>query len=259
MKVMTNSEKCAIIKTEMLCKSYISDGEVNNVIKNMNLTIYEKDFTVIMGASGSGKSTLLYTLSGMLEATGGSIIFDRQDITSLRENKMALFRKKTLGFVFQSINLVNDLNLLENVCCPAYGTGKSKAETDARARELLERLEMGEQLKKFPHQLSGGQNQRVAICRALMNNPKMLFADEPTGALNSTQGQNVLDIFTELNENGQSIVMVTHDMKAALRANRLIYLKDGRLDGELNLVPYSANDIDEREGCVYDFLKKHGF
>lgn len=259
MKVMTNTEKSAIINTEMLCKSYISDGEVNNVIKNMNLDIYEKDFTVIMGSSGSGKSTLLYTLSGMLDATGGSISFDGNDITKLKESKMADFRKKTLGFVFQNINLVSDLNVLENVICPTYATGRTKAETDTAAREMLAGLDMSEHLKKFPHQLSGGQKQRVAICRALINKPKMLFADEPTGALNSTQGQHVLDIFTDINRKGQSLVMVTHDMKAALRGNRIIYLKDGRIDGELTLVPYDEQDVEEREKCVYEFLKKHGF
>lgn len=257
--MMTEKEKRDIIKTDMLCKSYVRDGEVNNVIKNMNITIYENDFTVIMGASGSGKSTLLYTLSGMLQSTSGNIKFDEKDITKLKETKMADFRRDELGFVFQGINLISDLNVLENVLCPSYGTKFLKADIYKRAEELLSKLDMTEHQTKFPNQLSGGQNQRVAICRALINKPKVIFADEPTGALNSSQGQNVLDIFTELNNNGQSIVMVTHDMKAALRGNRIIYIKDGRITGELSLPCYKDSDIEEREETVYSFLKRQGF
>lgn len=259
MAMMTRTEKDAIITTELLCKSYVSDGEVNNVIKNMSLSIYEKDFTVVMGCSGSGKSTLLYTLSGMIEATSGRINFGGNDITHMREKQMAAFRRDTLGFVFQGINLVPDLTVFENVISPSYGAKSDRAEVTKRAEELLARLEMSEHRRKFPHQLSGGQNQRTAICRALINSPEVIFADEPTGALNSAQGRSVLDIFTQLNRGGQSVVMVTHDLRAALRGNRIIYLRDGRIDGELMLEPYDESTEDERESCVYEFLKKHGF
>ena len=259
MTMMTQVKKDAIIKTDLLCKSYVSDGETNNVIKNMSLSIYDRDFTVVMGCSGSGKSTLLYTLSGMIEATSGKISFNANEITHMKEKQMAAFRRDTLGFVFQGINLVPDLTVFENVISPSYGTKADKASVISRADELLNKLDMSEHTRKFPHQLSGGQNQRAAICRALINNPKVIFADEPTGALNSAQGKNVLDIFTELNRGGQSVVMVTHDLRAALRGNRIIYLRDGRIDGELSLEPYDESTAEERESCVYEFLKKHGF
>lgn len=256
---MKTEKKNAIITTNMLCKSYASDGEVNHVIKNMELSVYENDFTVIMGASGSGKSTLLYMLSGMLQASNGSVLFDGKDITRLHEKQMSKFRQETLGFVFQGINLIPDLTVMENIICAAYGTGKSAEEVNQYASELVERLDLKGHEKKYPDQLSGGQRQRVAICRALINHPIALFADEPTGALNSTQGKHVLDIFSELHEKGQSVVMVTHDLKAALRGNRIIYLKDGRIDGELTLPNYREDEAAEREKCVFAFLKEHGF
>lgn len=248
-----------IIKTDLLCKSFISDGEVNNVIKNMKLSIYEADFTVVMGSSGSGKSTLLYILSGMLGATSGDVVVNGKDITMMKEKEAARFRRDTIGFVFQGIHLVPDLNVYENTISPSYGTKCSKKEVTDRADMLLDKLSMKEHERKYPNQLSGGMKQRVAICRAMINRPEVLFADEPTGALNSTQGQNVLDIFSELNDEGQSVVMVTHDLKAAVRGNRIIYIKDGRIDGELELPKYSNSDLEEREQCVYNFLKKHGF
>jgi putative ABC transport system ATP-binding protein len=256
---MINDNRYAIISTETLCKSYVSDGEVNHVIKNMDLKIYDKDFTVIMGASGSGKSTLLYVLSGMLDSTSGEVTFNDQNITKMKEHSMAGFRRDTLGFVFQGINLIPDLTVLENIICPAYGSGRPMPEVVKTAEQLIEKLDLKGHEKKFPEQLSGGQRQRVAICRAMINHPKVLFADEPTGALNSTQGKHVLDIFTKLNGDGQSVVMVTHDLKAALRGNRIIYLRDGRIDGELTLPPYNESDVDEREKCVFSFLKEHGF
>ena len=252
-------ENNSIIKTNLLCKSYISDGEVNHVIKNMSLEIYKEDFTVIMGSSGSGKSTLLYTISGMLGVTSGEVEFQKEKINKLTEKKMAYFRRDKIGFIFQNFNLIPDLTVYENIISPSYGTKLEKMEIHNRVEELLDKLEMKEHSKKYPNQLSGGQKQRVAICRALMNQPEMLFADEPTGALNSTQGQNVLDIFTKINEEGQSVVMVTHDLKAALRGNRILYLKDGRIAGELRIEPYCNDNIEERENCVYNFLKENGF
>lgn len=248
-----------MIKTKLLCKSFISDGEVNNVIKNMNLEIYEGDFTVIMGSSGSGKSTLLYLLSGMDEVTSGVVELDGKDITTLGEKRLADIRKEKLGFVFQAINLVPDLNIYENVASPTYKTGKSRAEIAKRVEELLERMELTTHQKKFPNQLSGGQKQRVAICRALVNEPDILFADEPTGALNSAQGENVLDTFSSIHASGQSIVMVTHDLKAALRGNRIIYLRDGRIDGDFRLEDFDKEQMEEREKAVYTFLKERGW
>ncbi|OPJ57703.1 ABC transporter ATP-binding protein [Clostridium oryzae] len=251
--------KNAIIETELLCKSFISDGEINNVIKNMDLKIYDGDFTVIMGSSGSGKSTLLYALSGMDSVTTGKVLFEGEDITRLKEKQIAKLRKEKLGFVFQGINLIPNLNIYENILSPTYKTKAERKKIDEKIDMLLEKMDLTSQRKKFPNQMSGGQKQRAAICRALINEPKVVFADEPTGALNSSQGQNVLDIFTTINKEGQSVVMVTHDLKAALRGNRIIYLKDGRIDGELELEAFDEETATEREEVVYKFLKEKGW
>lgn len=251
--------KKEIIKTEILCKSYVTDGEINNIIKNMDLDIYEGDFTVIMGSSGSGKSTLLYSLSGMDTITTGKVYLDGVELSKMKEKEIAKLRKEKLGFVFQGINLISNLTVYENILSPTYKTKANRTEIEKRIDELLDKMELTAHKKKFPNQLSGGQKQRVAICRALMNQPKVLFADEPTGALNSSQGENVLDIFTKVHKEGQSVVMVTHDLKAALRGNRIIYLKDGRIDGDLSLEEYHDSDISKREEYVYQFLKEKGW
>lgn len=251
--------KKAIITTELLCKSFISDGEVNNVIKNLDLEVYEGDFTVIMGSSGSGKSTLLYSISGMDEITAGKVYFDGENISKMKEKKISHLRKEKLGFVFQGINLIPNLTVYENILSPTYKTKAPRKETDKRIDMLLDRMELTAQKKKFPNQISGGQKQRAAICRALINNPKVIFADEPTGALNSSQGESVLNIFSEIHREGQSIVMVTHDLKAAIRGNRILYLKDGRIDGDLCMEEYDETSGKKREDFVYKFLKEKGW
>lgn len=251
--------KQTIIKSELLCKSFITDGEINNIIKNMSLEIYEGDFTVIMGSSGSGKSTLLYALSGMDQATTGKIYFEGQEITNQKESKLAKLRKDKIGFVFQGINLISNLTVYENILSPTYKSKRNRKEIETEIDSLLGKMELTNQKKKFPNQMSGGQRQRVAICRALINQPRVLFADEPTGALNSSQGQSVLDIFTKIHLEGQSIVMVTHDLKAAIRGNRILYIKDGRIDGELQLDEFEASKEKEREAYVYQFLKERGW
>lgn len=251
--------KNVVIKTDLLCKSFISDGEINNVIKNMDLEIYDGDFTVIMGSSGSGKSTLLYMLSGMDNVTTGKVFFDGADITRLREKDLSKLRKHKLGFVFQGINLIPNLNVYENIMSPTYKTAMERKVIEKRIDALLDKMELTSHKKKFPNQMSGGQKQKVAICRALINQPKVLFADEPTGALNSSQGQIVLDIFTKVNREQQSVVMVTHDLKAALRGNRIIYIKDGRIDGDLRLDDYEEANAAQREEVVYKFLRQKGW
>ena len=248
-----------IIRTELLCKSFIIDGEINNVIKNIDLEIKAGDFTVIMGSSGSGKSTLLYSLSGMDQATTGKVFLDETNITKMKEKELAKIRKEKIGYVFQGINLINNLNVFENVLSPTYKTKRNRQELENEINELLKKMELSEHKYKFPNQLSGGQRQRVAICRALINHPKVIFADEPTGALNSSQGQKVLDLFTMLHKEGQSIVMVTHDLKAALRGNRILYIKDGRIDGDLSLDEYQKENVKVREAYVYQYLMEKGW
>ena len=248
-----------VIRTEVLCKSFLVDGEVSNIIKNLDLDIYEGDFTVIMGSSGSGKSTLLYSLSGMDQVTTGKVIMDGEDITKMSERKMTKFRKDKIGFVFQGINLIPNLSVYENILSPTYKTKRNRNEIEGESEGLLQRFDMTEHKKKFPKQLSGGQRQRVAICRALINHPQILFADEPTGALNSSQGKQVLDVFSDIHKEGQSVVMVTHDMKAACRGNRILFLRDGRIDGELYLGEYERETEKEREELLYRFLQERGW
>lgn len=245
-----------ILRTEKVCKSFITDNEVNNVIKNLDIQIMEGDFTVIMGSSGSGKSTLMYLLSGMDKVTAGDVYLGEEKITNLNESEMARLRRNKIGFVFQGMNLISDLTVRENITCPAFKTGKKRSEIETRADKLLEEMGMSEHQNKYPNQLSGGQKQRTAICRALMNEPEIIFADEPTGALNSQAGESVLDAFMTLHMRGQSIVMVTHDLKSAAYGNRIIYLKDGRIDGELNIGEYRKEDAKEREQTIYQFLKE---
>lgn len=248
-----------IIKTEDLCKTYVSEGEGVHVIKNVNIEIYEGDFTVIMGSSGSGKSTLLYLLSGLETITSGEVDVLETSMKELKGKSLAEFRRNTIGFIFQAINLVPSLSLLENVILPGYLVDRNKHRVDKRAEDLLELMEVLEQKNRMPSQVSGGQQQRAAIARALINNPSILFADEPTGALNSTSGENVLDQLTELNRKGQTIVMVTHDLKAAVRANRILFLRDGRIDGDLPLPKYNKAEKEYREKEVFSYLTEMGW
>lgn len=248
-----------VIKTKDLCKTYVSDGEGFNALKNVNVEIYEKEFTVIMGSSGSGKSTLLYLLSGMDGITSGDVVFDGVSIKNFKEKNMAMFRRNSIGFVFQAMNLVPDLTLFENIAITGYITGKNKSSVNKKAEKLLNLMDIGEQKNKYPSEVSGGQKQRAAIARALINSPKVVFADEPTGALNSSQGENVLDIITDLNLKGQTIVMVTHDMKAAVRADRLLFIKDGRIDGDVKLDKYSKDKKEEREKMIFSYLNEKGW
>lgn len=248
-----------ILSTTDLCKTYHTDGEAVHAIKNINLDIYEGDFTVIMGSSGSGKSTLLYLLSGMEEATGGMVTVAKVILNKLKEDELSVFRRNKIGFIFQGINLIPNLNIIENVVLPGYLVEKNKQKVDEKALELLNLVGVEEQKLRLPSQVSGGQQQRGAIARALINSPEIVFADEPTGALNSQQGQNILNVFTELNSKGQTIVMVTHDVKAACRADRILFIKDGRIDGDIKLEKYTNNDLSKREKTISDYLTQKGW
>ena len=250
--------KNKIIETKQLCKTYILGKTGMNVLKNIDLEIYEGDFTVIMGSSGGGKSTLLYTISSMDKPTSGTLTILGNDMSSMTEKKLSKFRKTEVSFIFQSMNLLHDLTAFENIAYIGYGTD-SKENVNKKALELLEKFGLTEEKDKYPSEMSGGQQQRVAICRALIGNPKVIFGDEPTGSLNSSSGRLVLDSLTNLNNNGQSIVMVTHDLKAATRATRLLYMADGRIYAELNLGKYSSEKESERKAVVFDFLKEQGW
>ena len=249
----------SIIKTDKLCKTFSNGGTMTHVLKNIDMEVYEGDFTIIMGASGAGKSTLLYALSGMDKPTLGSIIFSGREITKMSTDQLAAFRRDNCGFVFQQIYLVDSMSIFDNVMAAGLLSNKNKKEVAKKAGEILKSVDIEENLwNKFPTQISGGEAQRVGIARALINSPALVFADEPTGALNSKTGKDVLDVLTEFNNKGQSIVMVTHDITSARRGNRILYVKDGEIAGECNLGKYEHGDK-ERHLKLSDFLVSMGW
>ncbi len=251
--------KKILIKTSNLSKSFSSGGALQHVLKNIDLELYQGDFTVIMGASGAGKSTLLYALSGMDTPTLGEIDFGGQVISDLSQDGLAVFRRKHCGFVFQQIYLVDGMSVMDNVLAAGLLAGKGKQAVLERARELFAAVGISDEVqKKFPAQISGGEAQRAGIIRGLINSPEILFADEPTGALNSKTGLDVLDTLTKLNGQGQSIVMVTHDLRSARRGNRILYLKDGVILGECNLGSYVHGD-QARHETLAAFLAEMGW
>ncbi len=252
-------EQKTLLKVEKLCKTFSSGGVQQHVLKNIDLELYDGDFTVIMGASGAGKSTLLYALSGMDTPTLGKITFEDQVISDLSQDGLAMFRREHCGFVFQQIYLIDGMSVMDNVLSAGFLVYKDRKAVVKRAKELFASVDISEETqKKFPTQISGGEAQRVGIVRALINSPKILFADEPTGALNSKTGKDVLDTLTKFNESGQSVVMVTHDMRSACRGNRILYLKDGILMGECHLGKYTHGDK-EREEKLSTFLQSMGW
>ncbi|MBR3634672.1 MAG: ABC transporter ATP-binding protein [Lachnospiraceae bacterium] len=250
----------SILQTEKLCKSFSNGGMQQHVIKNLDMEIRKGDFTVIMGASGSGKSTLLYALSGMDKPTMGKVKFDGREIQNLSNDELAVFRRGNCGFVFQSVYLLENQTVLDNVLTGALIVQKNSPELVDKAKDLLKKVGLtDEDMKKYPNQLSGGEAQRVGIVRAIINDPIILFADEPTGQLNSASSKDVLDIFSNIHKNGQSIVMVTHDLKTALRATRVIFLRDGGIVGEYEMPVYGTDDIKQRRSDLQKFLDEMGW
>ncbi len=248
-----------IISTNKLCKTFSNGGMQQHVLKNLDIEIYQGDFTVIMGSSGAGKSTLLYALSGMDKPTLGSIKFDENEISRLSNDKLAIFRRLNCGFIFQQMFLMDNMSILDNILVSGLLISSDRKAIAERAKELLTQVGLTEIIwSKFPSQLSGGEAQRAAIVRALINNPKVVFADEPTGALNSSAGQAALDVLTEVNRSGQSIIMVTHDLKSARRGNRILYMRDGAIQGVCDLGSYVSGDK-ERHNKLQGFLNEMGW
>ena len=236
--------KPIIIQAERLSKSYAAEGVQTHVLSNVDLALYEGDFTAVMGPSGSGKSTLLYCLSGMDTVTAGDVLYRGASITSLSEQDMAELRAQRFGFVFQQAHLVSNLTLFENIAVPGYlKRDRDAADTRAVAQALIDRMGLTADAHHLPSQTSGGQQQRCAVARSVVNDPDVVFADEPTGALNRANSLEVLALLCELNAAGQSICMVTHDVQCAVRANRVLYLEDGVIKGELDLPACREGDV----------------
>lgn len=225
-----------IIKAKDIKKSYQMGKATLEVLRGANLSVQKGEFVAVIGASGSGKSTLLHILGALDKPDSGSVHYEDQQLDRLRWGKLNRFRNKTVGFVFQFYHLLDELTVLENAMAPAMasvsvmGWPALKPKTKKRACSLLERLGLKERLKHKPYELSGGERQRVAIARALINNPPLLLADEPTGNLDSRTGRGILEVFKELNAEGQTIIMVTHDERIAVQASRTIRLLDGKVE-----------------------------
>lgn len=252
--------KRTILCGKEISKTYTQNGKETQILTNINVELYEGDFTVIMGSSGAGKSTLLYALSGMDTITAGNIIFDGQEITGLSEKKMARLRAQAFGFIFQQTHLVSNLTLFENVAVAGYAAkAGSVREIREKADTLLLQMHAEGAKDRYPSQVSGGEAQRAAIARAMIGDPGLLFADEPTGALNRANSEEVMKLLTKLNHDGQSILMVTHDVRAALYGNRILYLEDGKILDECGLSPYGQDNLKDREKKVSGWLSGLGW
>ena len=247
--------KNALLQGRAVTKVFCRGSAENRVLDRIDVDIYAEDFTVVMGSSGAGKSTLLYALSGMDRITDGRVLYKGREISSLKETQMARLRAKEFGFVFQQTHLVSSLTLLENITVSGYVAGKEKPEkVREHAGKLLSQMEIEKVQHRMPFQVSGGEAQRAAVARAVIGMPGILFADEPTGALNRANSAEVLDLFTELNRSGQSILMVTHDIRSAVRGNRILYLEDGRVIDELVLSSYNELEEKQREDKISEWL-----
>lgn len=255
----TSPTEDAVIVTERLSKTFSHDGVQTHVLRNLDLRLLRSDFTVIMGPSGAGKSTLLHALSGMDRPTLGTIDVAGVRISDHSPDRLARFRREHCGFVFQQINLLDSMSLLDNVMTAGLLVDRDRRAVAARARDLLARVGIDESTaRQFAQTLSGGEAQRAAVARALVNSPTVLFADEPTGQLNTASAHQVLDVLTETHRGGQTIVMVTHDLRSAVRGTRVLYLRDGTITGEKHLPPYAGDDPSRQAGMA-DFLAGQGW
>ncbi len=246
----------AALNVKDLCKTYITNKRQNNVLKNVNFKIDEGEMVAIMGPSGSGKSTLLYSVSGMDRPTAGEVFLGEQKITDLSEKELADVRLDYMGFIFQQMHMLKNLSVMDNILLPAYQSEKkdrTRDEIDEYCRQLMRKLDISELADNDITEVSGGQLQRACICRSMINNPKILFADEPTGALNKSASNDVMKELIKLNQDGTTVMLVTHDMKVAAKCSRIMYIEDGNIKGELSLDKLTdLNDADETQKVFRD-------
>lgn len=254
-----------ILKVNNLCKTYIVNKIQNNVLRNVNFEMEEGEFVSVMGPSGSGKSTLLYTVSGMDHLTAGKVFFNHTDISNLKENKMSEVRLNEMGFIFQQMHMLRNLSIYDNIIVSAYNsdkgkTGQQRKAINEHAKELMRKLEIVDISDNDVTEVSGGQLQRACICRALINKPRMIFADEPTGALNSKASDEVMKELGKINGEGTSILLVTHDIKVAAKTDRVLYIVDGNIQGELDLGKYTGDPVQkDRERKLSGWLMDMGW
>jgi putative ABC transport system ATP-binding protein len=231
------------------------DFNGNTVLKGLDLQVQDGEFISVMGPSGSGKSTLLYNISGMDTMTAGSVRFAGQDPVGLSQKELARLRLTTMGFIFQHVHLLKNLSLLDNVVLPAYLAALApRRELKERALALMARTGVAELVDRDVSEASGGQLQRIGICRALINEPQMLLGDEPTGALDSAAAAEIMDILGELNADGTTIMLVTHDTRVAARTARVLYMIDGRIVGDRDQGPFTGEHLDQRHAELTTWL-----
>ncbi|WP_315112214.1 ABC transporter ATP-binding protein [Clostridium intestinale] len=251
----------SVLVVKDLCKTYIVNKRQNNVLKNINFKIKEGEMVGVMGPSGSGKSTLLYTVSGMDKVTSGSVEFFSTEISNLSSTRMSEIRLNDMGFIFQQMHMLKSLTIFDNIILPAFQAKKeSRAVIVDRAQGLMKKLGIIEVSDNDINEVSGGQLQRACICRSLVNDPKMIFADEPTGALNRQASNEVMEELNRINKEGVTILLVTHDVKVAAKCGRVVYIVDGRIKGEYNLGIYGGgNSLRERERILNNWLMEMGW
>ncbi len=252
-----------ILEVKDICKTYIVNKRQNNVLKNVNFSISEGEMVAVMGPSGSGKSTLLYTVSGMDSLTSGTVFFSGKDISKMNSKELAELRLDEMGFIFQQMYMLKNLTVLDNIILPVLQSkknNKSRKEIVEQAHQLMRKLDIIEIADNDINEVSGGQLQRACICRSMINNPKMIFADEPTGALNRTSSDEVMKELTKLNNDGTTIMLVTHDVKVAAKCTRILYIVDGNIKGEYNLNRYeNDSQLRERERTLNNWLLELGW
>ena len=249
-----------VLQVKDLCKTYIIKKNSNNVLRNINFELGKGEFVTVMGPSGSGKSTLLYTVSGMDEMTSGKVNFNGRDISSLNKKEMSKLRLTEMGFIFQQMYMMKKLCVFDNIVLPAYQSGMSRSEANKRAESLMRRLDIIETAEHEVNEVSGGQLQRACLCRALINEPKVIFADEPTGALNSKAAADVMRELVAANRDGTSIMMVTHSIKVAAMSDKVLYLMDGDIQGEIELGKLTdETELSGRERRLGSWLMERGW
>ncbi|MDE6015751.1 MAG: ABC transporter ATP-binding protein [Acetatifactor sp.] len=251
-----------ILEVKDLCKTYVVNKRQNNVLRNVNFHINEGEMVAVMGPSGSGKSTLLYAVSGMDGITAGEVDFCGRNIAKMNQKELARLRLDEMGFIFQQMYMLKNLSVLDNIILPACQSNKikeSRRETVERGHALMRKLGIIEVADNDINEVSGGQLQRACICRSMINRPKMIFADEPTGALNRTSSDEVMEELAKLNSEGTTVMLVTHDVKVAAKCTRILYIVDGNIKGEYYLDKYDKSKLRDRERALNGWLMEMGW
>jgi len=248
-----------IVIAEQIVKTFGAGKEKQTVLDGLSVSIHAGEFVSVMGPSGSGKSTLLYALSGMDRIDGGQVTFDGTNLSTLGEQELSDLRRTRMGFIFQQPTMLKNLNILDNIILPAMrDKTKPAGEIVAKARTLMKKVGIAGLEKRHMTEVSGGQLQRAGICRALVNDPDILFCDEPTGALNSKSAQEVMDIISAIHREGTTVILVTHDAKVAARAERILFMRDGTIVSELRLKKFDGTNLDDRTRQVTEQMQELG-